>query len=726
MWIKQSVTLLLLLVSVLGTLPAQPDPKGSKQMAEKYFSAGKYLEALQNYLIYQTYDPSDLETRFRVGVCYYETGKLQDARRNFSSLAEGEKYANPQLSYYLGLCSHSSFQFQDAIRYYKEYLRRIENNHPRRAMVKDMIRRCAFGIRIQLTKTPVFVENPGPNVNSAGNDFRPIPSRNQEGKLYFSSSREGNAGGPRNAAGEPSGIEGKFNSDMFSTTFTGNQWSKPVPLSFLMNGAKNDVLLDFNKDGTLLYYFQGLDLFSGDVFVDTFRLRPEERSLFPPEFKGPLRPEAGDGDLYFFQDTILLFSSQRDGGYGGYDIYLTQFSNGYWSEPLNLGPKVNTAYDERSPFLAVDGRTLYVSTNNPMRSLGGFDVIRFFYDDASESWLDPWNPGTALNSAGDDLHFRLSEDGLNAFFSSNRMDGAGQSDIYIARFRESQREQTRLMNPIVFSQVRDFKLQFARRMGMVDDPSAYFPEDQIEKYFLDPLYYEENGEIMTGRNLRTLGIIAGLMVRYPQIRIILTSHSDGTDPDNVDLFFAAKRADAVIDYLARNGVGPDRIIARSVGKSYPKANSMMDKTTPNPSGRQINRRIDFSFLYTSGLPLRIRIKAPEVPEQMVNKAWDFYTKSIEGLSYKLQIASTPQMNSNDMLLRYPNPMIEKEPGTNNYLYTVGLYKTFKSASLLQQDLIRNGAEDTRVIPYVDGIRLEESQVASLAKDYPDLENFLQR
>lgn len=726
MWNRQSVTLLLFLVSVLGALQAQPDVKGSKQLAEKFFNVGKYQEALQHYLLYQSFDPSDPETRFRVGVCYYETGKLQDAQKIFSSLQEDGKYANPQIYYYLGLCYHSSFQFQDAIRYYKDYLRRIENNHPRRAMVKDMIRRCAFGIRIQLTKTPVFIENPGPIVNSTGDDFRPLPSLSQEGKFYFSSCREGNAGGPRNAAGEPSGIEGKFTSDMFSVTFSDNQWTKPVPLSFLLNGAKNDVLLDFNRDGSQLYYFQGVDLFSGDVFVDTFRVRPEERSLFPPEFKGPVSPGEGDGDFHFFQDTILLFSSQREGGFGGFDIYITQFSNGYWSEPQNLGPKVNTDYDERSPFLAMDGRTLYLSTNNPMRSLGGFDVIRISFDDASESWRDPWNPGTALNSAEDDLHFRLSEDGLKAYFSSNRKNGIGQSDIYIAHFRESQREQTRTMNPIVFSQVRDFKLQFARRMGMIDDPSAYFPEDQIEKYFLDPLYYEENGEILTGRNLRTLGIIADLMVRFPQIRIILTSHSDGADPPNVDLFFAAKRADLVIDHLTRNGVSRDNIISKAVGKNYPKAKSKLDETTPNPTGRQINRRIDFSFLYISGLPLRIRVKAPEVPEQMADKAWDFYTKSIEGLSYKLQVASTQQMNSNDLLLRYPNPMIEKEAGTDNYLYTVGLYKTYKSANLLQQDLMRNGATDTKVIPYVDGIRLEESQVAPLAKDFPDLENFLQQ
>ncbi|MBK7406759.1 MAG: OmpA family protein [Saprospirales bacterium] len=421
----------------------------------------------------------------------------------------------------------------------------------------------------------------------------------------------------------------------------------------------------------------------------------------------------------------MLFSSQRPGGYGGFDLYISIFSNGFWTEPQNLGPKINTSYEERTPFLALDGRTLYFSTNNPQRSLGGFDVIRIFFDDATESWLDPWNPGVPVNSAGDDLDFRLTRDGMKAYFSSNRKSGYGGSDLYAAFFRESQREQARMMSPIVFSQVRDFKLDFARRVGLVEDPAAHFSEDQIEKYFLEPLYYDENGGILTGRNMRTLSTIADLMVRFPQLELILTSHSDGADPNNVDLFFSAKRAEAAAEFLSRNGANIDHIRIKAVGKNYPKALLMLDGV-PNTTGRQINRRIDIALLQTAGLPLRIRVKDPIVPEHRVSQSWDYYAKTIEGLSYKLQIADTPQMYSNDLLFRYPHGTIEKEKGTGNYLYTVGLYKTFKSASQLQQDLVRNGALDTRVIPYIDGIRIEESQLATWAKEYPDLENILQR
>ena len=721
---QKLVTLFLFSLLAWGALHAQPDAKGYKRVAEQYFGLEKYPEALQNYLLYQQNTPGDLDVKFRIGVCYFETSKPAEALQQFSSLQQEGKFSNPQLYYYLGLCAHASFQFLDAIHYYKEYLRKIDNNNPQRAMVKDQIRRCAFGIRIQQTKSSIIVENMGPTVNSAGDDFRPIPSPNLGNKIYFSSTREGNVGGLRDLAGNEASIEGTYNSDMFSTTQTGGTWDRPEPMSFLLNSSRHDILLDFNKDGTQLYYFQGLIRFSGDIFIDTFRARPEDRSLFSPLFQGPVRPWEGDGDLHFFQDTILLFSSQRPGGFGGFDLYLSIFSKGFWSEPLNLGPKVNTNYDERTPFLSIDGRTLYFSTNNPLRSLGGFDVIRVVYDDVSEAWLDPFNLGSPVNSAGDDLDFRLSRDGLRAYFSSTRRTGYGGSDLYVAFFRESQREQTRTLTPVVFSQVRDFKLEYARQMGLVDDPSAHFPEDQIEKYFIEPLYYDENGEILTGRNMRTLSTIADLMVRFPQLKILLTSHSDGTDPGNVDLFFSAKRAEAAAEYLSRNGVNLDHILIKAVGKNYPKALSSMDGT-PNTMGRQLNRRIDIAFLQTAGLPLRIRVKAPEVPEQMASQSWDFYAKTIEGLSYKLQIAVSPQMLTNDLLFRYPHPTIEKEMGTGNYQYSVGLYKTFKSASQLQQDLIRNGAISTQIIPYLGGIRIEDTQIATLAKDYPDLENLLQ-
>ncbi|MCB9283243.1 MAG: PD40 domain-containing protein [Lewinellaceae bacterium] len=721
---QKLVALLLFSLLAWGALHAQPDTKGYKRVAEQYFSLGKYPEALQNYLLYQQNNPGDPDVKFRIGICYFETSKPSEALQQFSSLQQEAKFSNPLLYYYLGLCAHASYQFLDAINYYKEYLRKIDNNNPQRAMVKDQIRRCAFGLRIQQTKSSTLVENMGPAVNSSGDDFRPIPSPNLGNKIYFSSAREGNVGGLRDASGKEAGMEGVFNSDMFSTTQSGGVWAKPEPMSFLLNSSRNDVLLDFNKDGTQLYYFQGLTRFSGDIFIDTFRARPEDRSLFSPVFQGPVRPWEGDRDLHFFQDTILLFSSQRSGGFGGFDLYLSVFSKGFWSEPQNLGPQINTSYDERSPFLSIDGRTLYFSTNNPLRSLGGFDVIRIYFDDASESWLDPFNLGAPVNSAGDDLDFRLSRDGLRAYFSSTRKTGYGGSDLYVAFFRESQREQTRTLTPIVFSQVRDFKLEYARRMGLVDDPSAHFSEDQIEKYFLEPLYYDDKGEILTGRNMRTLSTIADLMVRFPQLKILLTSHSDGTDPSNVDLFFSAKRAEAAADYLSRNGVNQDHILIKAVGKNYPKALPTVDGV-PNTTGLQLNRRIDITFLQTGGLPLRIRVKAPEVPEQMASQSWDFYAKTIEGLSYKLQIAVSPQMLTNDLLQRYPHPMIEKEIGTGNYQYTVGLYKTFKSASQLQQDLIRNGATSTRIIPYLNGLRIEDAQIASLTKDYPDLENLLQ-
>jgi outer membrane protein OmpA-like peptidoglycan-associated protein len=717
----------LLFFSLLAAcaLHAQPDPKGTKRLADQAYAAGKYQDALQNYLAYQSHDPNDQETRFRIGVCFFETNKVADARRNFNALLEGGKYNNPLLYYYLGLTAHSTLQFLDAIQYYKTYLKRIDSNNPRRAMVKDQIRRCAFGIRIQQVKSSIIVENMGLGVNSTGNDFRPIPSPNQDNRIYFSSSREGNTGGRRDDQGRDSGKEGHFTADMFSTTHREGKWEAPVPMSFMLNSPRNEALQDFNNDGSVLFYFQGLALFSGDILVDTFRTRPEERSIFSPLFAGPVRPWEGDCDLHFFQDTILLFSSQRPGGYGGFDLYISIFSRGFWTEPENLGPAINTAYDERAPFLAIDGRTLYFSTNHPLRSIGGFDVLSVFYDDGSEKWMDPWNLGPPLNSAEDDLHFRLSKDGLKAYFSSNRKTGFGQDDLYIAYFRESRREQTRTMTPIVFSQVRDFKLQFALRMGMVDDPAAYFPEDRIEKYFLDHLYYEPNGEALSPRNLKTLGIVSDIMSRYPQIEIILTSHSDGTDPENVDLRFSMQRAEAVLDFLTRSGVNAGRIAIKGVGKTYPKALSMANGA-PNLSGQAANRRIDITFLNTGGLPLRIRMKEPVVPEPMVSQSWDFFAKSIQGLSYKLQVASSAQMYSNELLLRYPNAMIEKEGTSGEYLYSVGLYKTYKSASQLGQDLIRNGATETRVVPYINGIRIDDEQAQRLLSEYPDLENYLQQ
>jgi outer membrane protein OmpA-like peptidoglycan-associated protein len=132
-------------------------------------------------------------------------------------------------------------------------------------------------------------------------------------------------------------------------------------------------------------------------------------------------------------ERTLFFVSDRPGGLGGRDIYMCRrLPNGKWSAPINLGPPVNTPYDEDGPFFHPDGKTLFYSSNGP-NSMGGFDIFRTELRPDS-TWAPPANLGYPINTPGDEIYFVLSASGLHGYYASERDDSYGEKDIYLIDF----------------------------------------------------------------------------------------------------------------------------------------------------------------------------------------------------------------------------------------------------------------------------------------------------
>ncbi|MDW8274306.1 MAG: OmpA family protein [Chitinophagales bacterium] len=132
--------------------------------------------------------------------------------------------------------------------------------------------------------------------------------------------------------------------------------------------------------------------------------------------------------------NTLYFSSDRPGGYGGTDIYVsTRDANGTWSEPRNLGNEINSRFDEKYPYIAHDG-TLYFASN-ALSGLGGLDVYKSVYQNGS--WSKPENIGPPINSNADDFSFIINENNNSGYFASNRIGGVGDDDIYGFVYDES-------------------------------------------------------------------------------------------------------------------------------------------------------------------------------------------------------------------------------------------------------------------------------------------------
>lgn len=193
----------------------------------------------------------------------------------------------------------------------------------------------------------------------------------------------------------------------------------------------------------------------------------------PENFGGTINTPAFEGMPCLSPDNRqLYFVSNREGGYGGFDIWMSEFKDGLWQAPRNLGPQINTSYDETAPFIHVDNNTLYYVSNG-LPGMGGQDI---YYSRRvnDTTWGKPQNMGYPVNTAYDENSINLSFDGSRAFFASDRDSAAGNFDLY-----EMQMPQTAKPIPVALIKGCTYDSLSHERLNMtsiyINDPKTGEP-----------------------------------------------------------------------------------------------------------------------------------------------------------------------------------------------------------------------------------------------------------
>ena len=701
----------------IATMVAQPLGR-LKEDAMKLFERGNYRQALELLTLYEEQKKDDLEVNQAIGIAAYHANQLPKAKQYLSPIALNAKNPDPSVLLYLARTYHEELNFKEAIKYYKRFLSVTDDkNADRRRAVGDVLR-CASGLKIVLQPDLALVENMGTAINSRFDEFAPLPSATIDDRVYFSSARENSEGGLRNDQGFSDLKTGRYFDDIYFTDLEGGDWRRPTRLdNILVNSARDEWLLDITNEGNTLVFFRSLNGFSGDILVDTFKTGDETRSL-PPRLVVPMQPENGDNSLCFFNDSILIFAAKRPEGFGGLDLYYTVFADGAWRAPKNLGKGVNSSFDETTPFLAKDGRTLYFSSNSTA-SLGGFDVFKSTFNADSLRFMPAINLGKPINSAGDDMFFRLTPDGMMAYFCSSRKEGFGGRDIYTALFKNFQQEQNP-SEPVSFHLVEQLKKEEA--LANIDKPV----EKKIVEVTLDPLFYDNDDDLLRGANLQQLRTALILVNQFPTLKVILVGNNVVGEKVSFDLYFSMKRLEKIAKYLTANGLKNENIVLKAVGSEYPIAQTIVNGLV-NPAGEKLNRRVDMTIgdLEIPPTPVIMHNNPPVVSEFMVNPAGNRLKGHTKGLSYKIQIATTKRIFDNDLLAKYGDAMMEASGTEGVYSYSVALLKDYASAEKLRRDLLlKDNQYDTLIIPYIDGLRVTDEMAKRWTTQYPDLVNYL--
>jgi outer membrane protein OmpA-like peptidoglycan-associated protein len=560
-------------------------------------------------------------------------------------------------------------------------------------------------MQIAQNKEVALVENLGDRVNSAGDEFAPMPSLNHANRLYFAAARKGSTGGERNDAGFEDFQRGHWCSDMYAAQLTNSGWEMQGGLGGLLNTSRFEVPLGFNADGQILYFFRGFTLYSGEIFADT-AAQKDEYAMVSPAFISPVQAEQGDRNPFFFNDLTIVFASRRAGGQGGLDLWWTVWADSTWATPVNLGPEVNSAFDEDMPFLARDGATLYFSSNRP-ESIGGMDIFKTVLDAKTRVWQTPLNLGLPINSPENDAYFRLSTDGRTAFFASDRMGSLGQRDLYIAYFNESQPEQGSEAQPALFAQAQEVSNE---------------PEEILE-IVLPTLAYSSDSDVLSADNEKIVEQVASLARKFPQTAVLVTVHTDASGQPKFDLYNGIKRAEIVGKALSERGIPAEKILLRSAGPDYPIARAVLD-AAPNPAAPGLNRRIEVTLTAMESLPLKLRMERPFVSELMAASGGQRLDEATAGLSYKVEATITRQILTNDVLAMFGDLMIETHPRTGNYRYTAGFFKRHSEAAQLRKEVLSQGFTEAVVVAYINGIRISKAEAVALLKKYPDLAGYV--
>jgi tetratricopeptide (TPR) repeat protein len=387
--------------------------------AESYFLFEEYKDALPLYQRILRAYPENFNISYKIGICYlndiYQVDKsisyLEKAVSGISSESKTTNFretkAPPEALYYLGNAYHANYKLEDAIEAYEKFKKVLDPMVYDISLVEQQINSCRIA-EIQ-QKNPIYFisTNLGEEINDRFEEINPVIS-GDETTLAFTRKLQ-------------------FYDAVFVSKSVNGKWSEPVNLTADFGVDGNSYTTGLSYDGKEIFIYRS-DNFDGNLYVSHFN---DGKWSKLDKLNGNINTKYWESHASLSKDSkTLYFTSNREGGYGGLDIYRSQRSKADdWGPAVNLGPVINTKYNEDTPFITDDANTLYFSSMGHY-NMGGYDI---FYSTRLQNgqWAKPVNAGFPLNTTNNDMFFVPLRDGAYAYYSKYIPETSiGMADIY--------------------------------------------------------------------------------------------------------------------------------------------------------------------------------------------------------------------------------------------------------------------------------------------------------
>ncbi|TND02413.1 MAG: ompA [Bacteroidetes bacterium] len=405
------------------------DKKGQEELniAEQLFEDGSFLLALPHYRSLESQYGDNPYLKYKVGICLlYKSDEVDKALEYLQAVKQKNAKA-ADIDFYVARAFHMNEKYDDALASLNLYVLNKKISPEQKEQAEHYIEYCNNAKEISATPIDVKITNIGDPVNTESSEYVPVIT-SDESLMLFTYVGEESRGGLQRLPGEPDSL-GFYFEDIYLTEKKDGRWTQPVALDTGINSVGHDACIAISNDGQTLIVFKNSNEDLGDIyFSKLFGIR----WTTPVRLEGDVNTPAWEGSASLSADEkIMFFASEREGGYGGRDIYIAELMpDGRWGKVKNMGPGINTKYDDDAPFIHPNGVTLIFSSQGH-KSMGGYDIFRTDMNPDS-SWSAPSNIGYPINTPGDDKYFVLSPDGKRGYYSSGKSGGKGQQDIYLA------------------------------------------------------------------------------------------------------------------------------------------------------------------------------------------------------------------------------------------------------------------------------------------------------
>lgn len=633
-------SILVVLLCVAGLGHAQLSTKSKKAIefyteADNFRVRGQFNQALQLLNQALERDKNFVEAYHRLGLVYYNMKTYPKAAASFEKGLSLTNDIRLQKMFWfdLGETYILMGEYEKAMKSLSAYINNETQSKERLRRANQTFRSAEFAFKNKNANAKYQQRALSDTVNRFVMQYFPVLTADEQDLIFT----------------RRTGFNDIHDEDLvISTKDSQGRWSAPASISPVINSEMNEGTCSISADGRKLIFTScaGRDNFGSCDLYETHKNGTEwsmPRNLGPfvntPAWESQPTLSADGRTLYFVSD--------RRSGMGMRDIWMSTLDEkGNWTKAVNMGKPINSEYDEMSPFIHVNNRTLYFATN-ALQGFGGYDI--FFSQRDSSGWSPPTNIGSPINNHDDQYSLFITANGKKAYYSheETREDGRSFSKIYevhipeenwlkfrsnyvkgIVRDKETKQvlsANIELVNInsntleslvdsdsingkylIVLTEGAEYGLYVSKpgyvykslsfNYSAVDDFEPIVVNIELEKIrtgsivVLNNIFFDLDKYELKEKSRAELAKIVRFMTSNPAVRIEVSGHTDNLGTNDYNLGLSEKRAQAVTKYLIDSGINRARIVPKGYGATMP----IGDNSTED--GRQLNRRIEFKII----------------------------------------------------------------------------------------------------------------------------------